>query len=133
SYLVGAELWLVMEYLSGGSLADVVKATRMEEGQTAAVCRECLQALDCLHSSGIIHRDIKGCNVLLGMDGSVKLARYPWSGAALPARGQNKRISYARTPHWMAPEILREEPYSLKEDIWSPGITAVEMAEGESP
>ncbi|NXX39865.1 PAK3 kinase, partial [Tricholaema leucomelas] len=131
SYLVGAELWLVLEYLAGGSLADVVKVTRMNEGETAVVCRECLQGLDCLHSDGIIHRDIKGCNILLGMDGSVKLADFGVCALLTPEK--NKRTSYAGTPHWIAPEILREEPYGAKVDIWSLGITAVEMAEGEPP
>ncbi|XP_064032440.1 serine/threonine-protein kinase PAK 3-like [Pogoniulus pusillus] len=131
SYLVGAELWLVLEYLAGGSLGDVVKATQMNEEQTAVVCRECLQGLDCLHSHNIIHRDIKGCNILLGMDGSVKLADF--GVCALLTPEQSKRTSYAGTPHWMAPEILKEEPYGAKGDIWSLGITAVEMAEGEPP
>ncbi|XP_054033809.1 LOW QUALITY PROTEIN: serine/threonine-protein kinase PAK 1-like [Dryobates pubescens] len=131
SYLVGAELWLVLEYLDGGSLADVLQVTRMDEGQTATVCRECLQGLDCLHSDGVIHRDIKGCNILLGTDGSVKLADF--GVCALLTPEQNKRTSYAGTPRWMAPEILKEEPYGPKVDIWSLGITTVEMAKGEPP
>ncbi|NXS79017.1 PAK3 kinase, partial [Erpornis zantholeuca] len=73
SYLVDEHLWLVMEYIDGGSLHDIIRETRMVEGEIAAVSRECLQGLDFLHSQQVIHRDIKRHNILLGLDGSVKL------------------------------------------------------------
>ncbi|XP_031954005.1 serine/threonine-protein kinase PAK 3-like isoform X6 [Corvus moneduloides] len=73
SFLVDEDLWLVMEYMDGGTLQDIVRQTRMAEGEMAAVSRECLQGLDFLHSNRVIHRDLKSSNILLATDGSVKL------------------------------------------------------------
>ncbi|NXX63696.1 PAK3 kinase, partial [Scopus umbretta] len=76
SYLVREELWLVMEYMDGGTLFDVINETPMSEDQIASVSRECLQGLDFLHSNHVMHRDVKSLNILLRTDGSVKLGQY---------------------------------------------------------
>ncbi|XP_068858566.1 serine/threonine-protein kinase PAK 3-like [Aphelocoma coerulescens] len=131
SYLVDEELWLVMEYMDGGSLHDVIRETRMAEGEIAAVSRECLQGLDFLHSKQVIHRDIKSHNILLGLDGSVKLADFGLAAQLTPE--QSKRRSAAGTTHWMAPEIFTRKPYGPKVDIWSFGIVGIEMVEGAPP
>ncbi|NWZ17007.1 PAK3 kinase, partial [Agelaius phoeniceus] len=76
SYLLGEELWLVMEYMDGGALSDVISKTYLSEVEMAAISRECLQGLDFLHSNHVIHRDVKSDNILLRTDGSVKLGQY---------------------------------------------------------
>ncbi|XP_054145267.1 serine/threonine-protein kinase PAK 3-like [Melozone crissalis] len=131
SYLVNEFVLLVLEYMDGGSLAKVVSEKRMAVGHMATVCQECLKGLAFLHANQVIHRDIKSDNILLGRDGSVKLADFGLCALLTPE--QSERRSMVGTTCWMAPEVVRKESYGPKVDTWSLGIVGIEMAKGEPP
>ncbi|XP_064604036.1 serine/threonine-protein kinase PAK 5-like isoform X2 [Liolophura sinensis] len=131
SFLVGDELWVVMEFLEGGALTDIVTHSRMNEEQIATVCKACLKALAFLHTHGVIHRDIKSDSILLSHDGKVKLSDFGFCAQVNPELP--KRKSLVGTPYWMAPEVISRLPYGPEVDIWSLGIMVMEMIDGEPP
>jgi serine/threonine-protein kinase OSR1/STK39 len=130
------QMWLVMPLLAGGSCANVMRARKAsggfeDETIIAYILRETAKAIDYFHDNMQIHRDLKAGNVLLGEDGRVYLSDF---GVAAPLRDDKLRQTFVGTPCWMAPEILEQvSGYDCKADIWSFGITAIELAYGEAP
>ncbi|XP_053553879.1 serine/threonine-protein kinase PAK 6 [Bombina bombina] len=131
SYLVGDELWVLMEFVQGGALTDIVSQTRLNEEQIATISKSVLQALEYLHSQGVIHRDIKSDSILLTLDGRVKLSDFGF--CAQISKDVPKRKSLVGTPYWMAPEVIMRSSYGTEVDIWSLGIMVIEMVDGEPP
>ncbi|XP_040936757.1 serine/threonine-protein kinase BLUS1 isoform X2 [Gossypium hirsutum] len=138
SFTTGHSLWIVMPYMAGGSCLHIMKSAYpegFEEPVIATLLREVLKALVYLHAHGHIHRDVKAGNILIDSDGSVKLADFGVSASMFDAGDrQRSRNTFVGTPCWMAPEVMQQlHGYDFKADIWSFGITALELAHGHAP
>ncbi|CAJ2665393.1 serine/threonine-protein kinase BLUS1 isoform X2 [Trifolium pratense] len=138
SFTAGHSLWVVMPYMSGGSCLHIMKSSFPEgfdEPVIATVLREVLKALVYLHAHGHIHRDVKAGNILLDSNGDVKMADFGVSACMFDTGDrQRSRNTFVGTPCWMAPEVMQQlHGYDFKADIWSFGITALELAHGHAP
>ncbi|KAL6497535.1 hypothetical protein OROHE_027164 [Orobanche hederae] len=138
SFTAGHNLWVVMPYMAGGSCLHIMKSAfpeGFEEPVIATLLREVLKALVYLHHHGHIHRDVKAGNILLDTDGSVKLADFGVAACMYDTGDrQRSRNTFVGTPCWMAPEVMQQlHGYDFKADIWSFGITALELAHGHAP
>ena len=131
SSLVNSKLWVIMDYQQGGSLRNILRSGVIPEIHTSVVTVQVIHALDYLHTkANIIHRDIKSANILLSDQGVIKLCDF---GIAGQCSVHLKRNSFVGTPYWMSPEVIKRVYYDYKADIWSLGITIIELVTGNPP
>jgi len=131
TYLKEDQLWVAMEYMDGGALTEMISICQISEAQIACICKEMLKAMVVIHTGNRIHRDIKSDNVLINLKGDIKLADFGY--CAQLTEDVDKRNSVVGTPYWMAPELIKGMEYGVGVDVWSLGIAAIEMAEGDPP
>jgi serine/threonine protein kinase len=133
SYLKDNKVWIIIEYCDAGSVLDLMKITKktLNEEQIASITQMVLKGLKFLHSNKKIHRDIKAGNILLNHDGFAKLADFGVSAQLCDSF--SKKNSRIGTPYWMSPEVIQKSEYDFSTDIWSLGVTCIELAEGEPP
>jgi len=124
-------IWLVMEYMEGGCLTDIIEFIKLKETHIAYFLKESLKAITYIHNLHRIHRDIKSDNILLDMEGNVKLADFGYTVQLTESR--KKRQTSIGTPYWEAPEVITGDQYDNKVDVWSCGIMSLEMVNGEPP
>ena len=138
SFVHESSLWVVMPFLAGGSTLNLMKWSHpggFEEPVIACIVKAALKALDYFHRNGNIHRDIKAGNILVDADGAVKLADFGVSASCWGSGGRPRtRLTFVGTPCWMAPEVMEQESgYDFHADIWSLGITVLELCHGHAP
>jgi len=131
SFMSGNELWLVMELMDGGSLLDLIEEEPLPEPLVAYVMHQVLLGLAYLHTNNMIHRDIKADNILVNSLGHVKIGDFGETGKL--TQTMDKRNTVVGSPYWMAPEVIQESNYDSSADVWSVGITCIELANGEAP